>query len=115
MKKIIITLFCAGIFVASFAQDNGRTNDRDDRYAYNQRGDHGKNFLSERDRRIEQINHEFDFKIRAIENNYTLRRHQKKVAIRNAEAERRMQIRNVKFNRDRRHHDADWDHDGDRH
>ena len=60
---------------------------------------------------IERINREFDFKIRAIQNDYTLRRHQKKVAIRNLERERSMQIHmiNSRYN-DWNRWKHDWRH-----
>ena len=97
MKKIIAFLFSVAIFATSFAQDNHRQRDRDDRYVYNQNGNYGKGYNPEKSRefQIAQINRNFDFKVRAIENDYRLRRHQKKVAIRVAERERQRQIRRV--------------------
>ena len=97
MKTIITLLFSFGIFATSFAQgDRGRF-DQNGQYVYGQRNyyntvhsPHG-----ERQFQIEKINREFDNNIRSIENDFTLRRHQKKVAIRVAERERQRQIRRV--------------------
>ena len=97
MKTIITLLFSFGIFATSFAQgDHGRF-DQNGQYVYGQRNyynavhsPHG-----ERQFQIEKINREFDNNIRSIENDFTLRRHQKKVAIRVAERERQRQIRRV--------------------
>lgn len=110
MKKIIALLFSVGIFATSIAQDNHRQRDRDDRYVYNQRNNYDKGYNPERNKefQIAGINRNFDFKVRAIQNDYRLRRHQKKVAIRNAERERNVQIRLIKsrsgsWNRTQRH------------
>jgi hypothetical protein len=113
MKKIITLLFSTAIFATSFAQSNHRQADRNDNYVYNQRDHFDNRNFSPRERQfqIERINREFDFKIRAIQNNYTLRRHQKKVAIRNLEKERSIQIRMINANshhRNRQKHD--WRH-----
>jgi len=98
MKKIIALLFAVGIFATSFAQDNHRQRDRDDRYVYSQNRNYHKVYNLERNKefQIAQINRNFDFKVRAIQNDYRLRRHQKKVAIRNAERERNVQIHLIK-------------------
>ena len=110
MKKIITLLFSTAIFATSFAQGNHRQPGRNDGYVYN----HGESFsrsnFSPRDRQfqVEKINREFDFKIRAIQNDYTLRRHQRKVAIRGLERERSIRIRmiNSRSNyQDRHRHD----------
>ena len=111
MKKIITLLFSTAIFATSFAQPIRRQADRNDNYVYHQKDHFDNRNFSPRARQfqIEEINREFDFKIRAIQNDYTLRRHQKKVAIRNVERERSMRIRmiNAKFN-DRGRHQHDW-------
>ena len=111
MKKIIALLFAVGIFATSFAQDNHRQRDRDDRYVYNQEGNYDKGYNPERNKefQIAQINRKFDFKIRVIQNDYRLRRHQKKVAIRNAEHERNVQIHLIKSR------SGDWDKKPHRH
>ncbi len=110
MKKIIALLFSVGIFATSFAQDNHRQRDGDDRYVYNQRNNYDKGYNPEGNKefQIARINRNFDFKVLAIQNDYGLRRHQKKVAIRNAERERNVQIRLIKsrpgsWNRAQRH------------
>ncbi|MEO8413580.1 MAG: hypothetical protein ABI472_07960 [Ginsengibacter sp.] len=94
MKKIITLLFSVGVFATSFAQNNPGRHDRDDRYVYNRNDHFDKRGFSERDRyfQVERINRKFEFKVRAIQNDRRLRRHQKKVAIRNAERERSIQI-----------------------
>lgn len=111
MKKIITFLFAVGIFATSFAQDNHRQRDRDDRYVYNQKNNYNKSYNPERTKafQIAQINRNFDFKVRAIQHDYRLRHHQKKVAIRNAEHERNMQVYRIKsrsgnWDRTHRHH-----------
>ena len=92
MKQIFTLLisFCA--FTTSFAQN--RPGHRDDIITYNQadRFDHGKPSYNNREFLIEKINRDYDSKIRAIQNDWSLRRHQKKVAIRALERERARQI-----------------------
>ncbi len=110
MKKIITLLFSTAIFATSFAQES-RQPGRNDGYVYNDRESFNKDNFSPRDRqfRVEKVNREFDFKIRAIQSDYTLRHHQKKVAIRSLERERSMKIRmiNSRLNHGNRHQ-HDW-------
>ncbi len=96
MKQLFTLLICIGAFTTSFAQYN--PGHRDDNTTYNQNGhyDHGKQFIQDKGFLIEKINREYDSKIRAIQSDWTLRRHQKKVAIRALERERERQIRLVK-------------------
>lgn len=95
MKTIITLLFSFGIFATSFAQDH-RQFEQNGQYVYGQRNyNRSHSPYSERQFQIEKINRECDYKIRSIENDFTLRRHQKKVAIRNVERERQRQIRRV--------------------
>ena len=105
MKKIITLLFCVGTFATSFAQYN--PGHRDDRYTYNQRDhfDRGNSFHGDSDFQIGKINREFDFKINVIQNNWSLRRHEKKVAIRQLERERARQIEIARFHDRRRGYD----------
>ena len=110
MKQIFTLLICVCAFTTSFAQY--KSGHLDDHYAYNQRNHFDRDYFESRNFQVEKINREFDFKIRAIQNDWTLRRHQKKVAIRNAERERSIQIQMVNArewkrshtNYDNRHH-----------
>ncbi len=97
MKTILTLLFSFGIFATSFGQDGHGRFEQNGQYVYGQRNyyNNGHFRYGGRQFQIEKINHEFDYKIRSIENDYTLRRHQKKVAIRMAERERERQIRRV--------------------
>ena len=98
MKKIITLLFSLGVFVTSFAQYNQGHNNRDDQYVYNQRDHYGKgNYSSvkEKNFQLARINREYDYKIQAIKNNRYLNRREKKAAIKNAEKERKAQIKIV--------------------
>jgi len=118
MKKIITLLFSVGVFTTSFAQYNRHRNSEDknygsenhwnDRYANSSKGnrnhdrDHkygrssGNNYSAqERNFQVEKINRDFNFRIRAIQNDRYLRRRQKKAAIREAEAERSRQLQIV--------------------
>ncbi len=102
MKQIFALLICVGAFTTSFAQY--RTGHDDDRYAYDQKNHFDRAHFESRDFQIQKINREFDFKIHAIENNWSLRRHQKKVAIRDLERQRDRQIAiiNARFHERRR-------------
>lgn len=96
MKQIFTLLISLGAFTTSFAQYH--PDHRDDNTTYNQSShfDHRKSFVEDKHFLIMKINREYDSKIRAIQNDWTLRRHQKKVAIRALERERERQIRQVK-------------------
>jgi hypothetical protein len=96
MKQLFTLLICAGAFTTSFAQYH--PGHRDDNTTYNQNGhfEHGKPFIKDRGFLVMKINREYDSKIRAIQNDWTLRRHQKKVAVRALERERERQLRQVK-------------------
>ena len=118
MKKIITLLFSVGVFTTSFAQYNGHRNSEDknygtenhwnDRYANSSQSnrDYGRahkygrpsrnNYSAqERNFQVEKINRDFNFHIRAIQNDRYLRRRQKKAAIREAERERARQLQIV--------------------
>jgi hypothetical protein len=97
MKTIVTLLFSFGIFATSFAQGDHGQFEQNGQYVYGQKNYYNKGHFpyGERQFQIEKINREFDYKIRAIENDYALRRHQKKVATRIAERERERQIRRV--------------------
>ncbi|MDP4286016.1 MAG: hypothetical protein Q8891_16505 [Bacteroidota bacterium] len=129
MKKIFTLLFFVGTAIASFAQNNHRHNNNDrnskndqydvalnnQRYRYNNNRnfyDH-KNYFPAREReyKIDQINRSFDYKINAIRNNRYMRRHEKKVAIRNAENERARQIQIVNARFISENHNGNGKHD----
>ncbi|HEU5364286.1 MAG TPA: hypothetical protein VFU62_02080 [Hanamia sp.] len=90
MKKIITLVICLGIVSFSFAQY--RNDDRDNDYVYKSRVNHA-HYFGGREFQIQKINREFDAKIFAIKHDWTLRPHQKRVAIRALERERRREIR----------------------
>ncbi len=125
MKKLLTLLFLTGVFATSFAQynqrgnqgnrydgqyataDNGRYSNRNDQRSYD-----GRNAYSERERRaqLDRINSYYNYKIMSIQNDRYMKRHQKKVAIRNIERERNRQIqmlnssfRNKSWHNDGRH------------
>ena len=98
MKKIFTLLFFTGIVATSFAQYDHGQNDRNYNYAYNQRdhSDRGNfNPAKQRDFQIEKINRDFDYQVQAIQNDRYMRRHEKRIAIRNAEIERSRQLQLV--------------------
>lgn len=110
MKKVFTFLFSLGIFTTSFAQYHPGNRDNNN-YSYNQNNHFGGNFSpKDREFQIEKINRDFNFKIVSIENNWSLRHHQKKVAIRNLEKERTRQIQivNARFHNWRRAYDKHW-------
>jgi hypothetical protein len=127
MKKIFTLLFFVGTATASFAQNNHQHNNNDrnsknDQYDIalnNQRYNNNRNFYDhknyfparEREYKIYQINRSFDFKINAIRNNRYMRRHEKKVAIRNAENERARQIQIVNARFISENHNGNGKHD----
>ena len=83
-------------FTTSFAQYHPGNRDDNTAYNHNSRFDHGKPFVKDRDYLIMKIDRAYDSKIRVIQNDWSLRRHEKKVAIRALERERERQIRQVK-------------------
>lgn len=98
MKKIITLAFFIGAFVTSFAQYKHHSNDTryDGQYSYPPQANfyNHDNFISprERDFQINKINREYQYNVRSIEQNPFMKRHQKKVAIRNAEKDRKFRI-----------------------
>jgi hypothetical protein len=107
MKKIITLVLGLGIISATYAQGKGWQQSRNNTYTYNEGGHFNKGYLAPHDRQFqtERINREFIFKIRAIKNDYSLSRHQKKVAIRIAERQRTRQLKMLnKRSYGREHH-----------
>ncbi len=96
MKQIFTLLISLGAFTTSFAQYHPAHRDDNTTYNQNDRFGHVRPFVKDRDFLIMKINREYNSKIRAIQNDWSLRRHQKKVAIRALERERDRQIRQVK-------------------
>ena len=98
MKKIITLTFFIGAFATSFAQYNhpGADTRYDGQYAYSSGANFNghNNFMSprERDFQIDKINREYQFNVRSIEQNPLMRRHQKKIAVRNAGNDRNFKI-----------------------
>ena len=103
MKQIFTLLISLGAFATSFAQYN--PDHRDNHYTYIQIGHAGGDFYhGDKEFQIEKINRDFDYKIRQFKMIGRLRRHQKKVAIRELEMERARQIQivNARFHEWRR-------------
>jgi len=115
MKKILMLFLSAGLFNASFAQGNSQHKnhyDRNDQYAnasndwYDNRNDRRFDnnrkvfYKNQRAIEIQRINREYNYKVRAINNNRYMKNHQKKLAIRDAKKERTNQIQmlNARFN-----------------
>jgi len=121
MKKIITLLFSVGAFATSFAQNGshqqgndknvGTETKRNDQYGITKsNADHGKfdnhrdNIYAfsarERDQQIDMINHDFNYKIKSIQNSRNIRHREKKAMIQKAQLERAQQIQmvNSKFN-----------------
>lgn len=122
MKRIIALLFFTGAVTTSFAQydqrrdddhnrgngqyataDNGRYDHRNDRRSNDDRA-----IYSERERsyQVDRINREYNYKVMSIQNNRYMKKHQKKLAIRDAQRERERQIQmlQARFNNNV-HHD----------
>ncbi len=118
MKKILTLLLSLGIFTVSFAQDNhrydrndqyatasnGRYDDHNDRRYDNDRNHDDRNYgriysyVSQREMEIQKINQDYNYQVMSIQNNYYMRNHEKRVALRNAERERDRQIAAVTGN-----------------
>ncbi|HXR83763.1 MAG TPA: hypothetical protein VN722_05610 [Hanamia sp.] len=114
MKKILTLLLSLGIFTVSFAQGNHRY-DRNDQYAtsngrYDNHNDrryddrnYGRNYsyANQREMEIQKINQDYNYQVMSIQNNYYMKNHQRKVALRNAmrERDRRLDAVNAKYNR----------------
>jgi hypothetical protein len=119
MKKIFTLVFSLGIISISFAQ-SGHTNYPDSRdsrnvvlgqphQVYNDQ-DHTMNSFGQRDRMIQQVNQQFDYKIRQVQQNRYLRNGEKKRQIRSLEQQRAQQIQQVNsrytnYTSNRRHDD----------
>ena len=101
MKKIITLTFFIGAFATSFAQypHSGADSRYDGQYSYSSQANRG-NYMShrERDFQIDKINREYYFNVRSIEQNPFLRRHQKRVAIREAKKDRNFKIQMLNRN-----------------
>jgi len=115
MKKILTLLLSLGIFTVSFAQGNHRY-DRNDQYAtsngrydnhndrrYDDDRNYGRNYsyANQREMEIQKINQDYNYQVMSIQNNYYMKNHQRKVALRNAmrERDRRLDAVNAKYNR----------------
>ena len=96
MKKLISLLFCSAIICSAFAQRNHH-NKRYNNYPVYLNNNYRYN---ERTRQIQRINNEYNFRISQVNNNWTLRRGQKKHAIKKLEKQRAFEIRqvNARFN-----------------
>lgn len=103
MKKFFVLLFAIGSAVAVFAQDGyGRDEARNEVFGRNVYGgvyaDHDRGFgVRERQREINRINRQFDWKIEAVEHNPYLRRGEKRRRIRELERERNIAIREMRY------------------
>ncbi|HVZ97093.1 MAG TPA: hypothetical protein VG847_09480 [Chitinophagaceae bacterium] len=110
MKKILTLVFCLGMVSLSFAQyDPGH---RDNGYAFSREHAGRDHYFGSREFQIQKINRDIDSKIIAVQHDWSLTRHQKKVTIKALEHERNREIRmiNERFHRMNRDFDPGWDH-----
>lgn len=120
MKKIITLLLSAGIFTASYAQENHRHNndynrndqyasashgrydngdhDRDDGYRRDgfQQGD--RSYSYQRQVQMDRINREYTYKVMSIQHNRYMSNREKRLAIRDAKKERNYQMQMINRN-----------------
>ncbi|MEO8109421.1 MAG: hypothetical protein ABI594_05295 [Ginsengibacter sp.] len=124
MKKILTLLFCSMILTSAFAQRNDHDRKDNRNYSVYQNNNYR---IDQRNRMIQKINHEYDFKIQQIRNDRRMNHHQKKYNVRRLEAEKAQRINRIyaEFNNntvysrsgngsrdyktDNGHHDRDWD------
>ena len=140
MKKIIALLLSAGIFTASYAQENhghhkykrndqyaSRShrhydNDDDDRDEQDRRGGYqqgNRSYAYQRQAQIDRINREYSYKVMWIQQNRYMNNREKRLAIRDAKKERnyKMQMINRNMNGyannnyERNHNYGKHDHD----
>ena len=141
MKKIITLLFCVGAITSVFAQTSAEESrriilgkqgsstterereersskdvvlGRDDKRVYDENGT--RTSSGTRAQRINEINREYDAKVRSIRNNRTLSAAEKERAIRKLNADRARKIKaiNDRYNKDRRYDDRRDRDDDDR-
>ncbi len=110
MKKILILVFCLGIVSLSFAQY--APDHRENGYAYAKEHFDRDHYFGSLEFQIQKINRDIDAKIMRVQHDWTLRRHQKKAAIRSLENERVREIRmvNKRFRHINRDVDGKWGH-----
>ena len=87
MKKLITLLFCSALICTAFAQRNNYHK------RYNNSVYRNDNRSNERAREIQRINYDYNFKINQVNYNPTLRRAQKRRAIKTLEKQRAFEIR----------------------
>lgn len=108
MKKMILVLVCSlGLASLSFAQyghDDNHYGDSRERLVRSHE-------LAGREYQVRIINRDIDLKILAVQHDWSLRRHQKKIAIRALENERRRELMRVR--EQDRHGDRDGFRDRD--
>lgn len=116
MKKIITLLLSAGIFTASYAQENHGHN-RNDQYAAashgrydnrdHDRDDHdrrdgyqqgNRSYVYQRQMQIDRINREYSYRVMSIQQNRYMNNRQKRLAIRDAKKERNYQMQMINRN-----------------
>lgn len=108
MKKMFTLLFTVGIISTAFAQGNYQRNQYGphDQYTtssngygryYDGRYYNNRNYSYKEQRafQIQRVQQDYERRIMMIENNRFMRRHEKKLAIRNAKMERDIQIRRI--------------------
>ena len=121
MKKILTLLLSIGLFTASFAQSNHRSNrdyNKDDQYANSSNGryhdQHNRgsydnrnvSYSNQRAEAIQKINRDYNYKVMSVQNNRYMKNRQKKAAIRDLQQERARQIQmvNERFNQRGNHY-----------
>ncbi len=102
MKKLITLLFSTALLSSAFAQSNHRDGWDNDDHRGNGRYDNNRTVsqnsrysITQRDRMIQRINREYDFKIQQVSHNNYMSRREKKRAIKSLEAQKREQIKRV--------------------
>ena len=117
MKKIITLLLSAGIFTATYAQENhghnnkhngndqyagashgrydNRNHDRDDRNKRDEYQQGNRSYAYQRQMQIDRINREYSYRVMSIQHNRYMNNRQKRLAIRDAKKERNYQIQMI--------------------
>jgi hypothetical protein len=114
MKKIFTLLFTAGLFTASYAQENhghhgdygrndqyatssnGHYDNRDpDRYDHHNYDQRNRSYANQRQMQMERINREYSYKVMSIQRNWYMTNRQKRLAIRDAKNERNYKIQMI--------------------
>ena len=115
MKKLLTLLLSIGLFSATFAQGNHHKNEhykKNDHYAASGNGQYHRenngryyqkrnvSYSNQRAEAIQRINRVYKYKVMSIQNNRYMKKHQKKLAIRDLQRERVQQIQmvNRRFN-----------------